>query len=351
MEVEFKNVSAVTKQGPFVKNISFTVKPGEYIALLGPTGSGPSIILQLLAGKIIPNEGTIWINGKDVTHELPENRSIGYVFERFNLFPHLTVMDNVLYGPKMRAQDLEVKRNVANEIISLVRLNSREDAISKELSGGMQQRVGIARAIVAGSDILLLDQPYRALDAKIRSELRVEVKNIVKTLDITCFHATHETEEAMLTADKIALFKNGSLEVFDTPDNVFNNTDSEFVTTYLAECNEIAIQAVDAEKNSVKIGNLTLIVKATIPNNANKIVIRQHAIEILDNEQNFEGSNIFEGKIVKIRLLGQFIRFIIDVNGVLITVRDILDVRWRNLNNYLNKVVRIWIPEDEIAIY
>lgn len=354
LTVEFLNVSAESKQGSILKNISFKIEKGEYVVLLGPTGAGPSLILQVLSGKLTPTEGSLIVNSQDVTHTLPEDRSIGYVFEQFNLFPHMSVIENVLFGPMMRAEDLEEKADVANEIISLVRLNEREDAISKELSGGMQQRVGLARAITAGAEILLLDQPYRALDAKIRAELRVEVKNIIKNLGVTCFHATHETEEAMLVADKIAVFNEGNLEFFGTPSEVFNQRESMFVTEFLAECNKFIITntKIDRTNRRVEIADDLELTFSHLPEEEVKVVLlRQHSIKILEKDEIKPEYNVFQGKIIKIRLLGQFIRFTVVINGIEIIIRELLSIRWQNLSGYLNQEVYVYIPPDEIRLF
>ena len=188
-KIVLENVNAKHKSGANLIDVSMLIEDGEYVAVLGPTGSGPSELLKVIAGLLPITSGKIFFDGIDVSDLPPEDRHIGMVFEQFNLFPHLSVMDNLLYGPRMRRSNIEKKTKVASEIINMVRLNGREDAISRELSGGMQQRVGIARALVADSQLLLLDQPYRALDAKIRAEMRLEVRNIVKGIGISCLHS------------------------------------------------------------------------------------------------------------------------------------------------------------------
>ncbi len=344
--IELENVIIEVNGNRLLNDISFKVENSEYIGLLGPSGEGPSVILKAIAGLLPLSSGRILIDGNDVTHTPPEDRHVGFVFEQFNLFPHMTVLNNLLFGPRMRREDIELKTRVAKEIISMVRLDGREEAISSELSGGMQQRVGVARAVTAGAKILLLDQPYRALDAKIRTEMRFEIREIVKELKLTAMHATHETEEAMITADRIAVFNKGNLEQIDTPENIFSKPNSLFVATFLAESN---VYESFVESGLARIGKLNLNIGTNLKGKF-WLVIRQQAVRLSIEKPT--GNNVFKGKITTIRLLGEFIRFVINVgNHFKIISKELLAIRWKNPYQLMGKSIYVKIADSDIFAY
>jgi ABC-type Fe3+/spermidine/putrescine transport system ATPase subunit len=344
-EIKLESVTVRDKGKIVLDNVSLTIESGEYVALLGPTGSGPSHLLEVIAGLLPVDSGTVYINNKDVTLMPPEDRKIGFVFEQFNLFPHLSVLDNLLYGPRMRDEDLEVKTRIAREIIGMVRLDGRENALTKELSGGMQQRVGVARAITAGAEILLLDQPYRALDAKIREEMRSEIRDLVKELGLTALHATHEKEEAMITADRIAVFSDGKLLQIDAPQEIFNNPTSNFVAQFLANSNQYTGQFVDG---IFQADGIQFQLEKSNPD-LRQILIREQDISI--SIKPLEGVNVFEGTIVKTRLLGEFIRFTIQISSITMVCRELLSLNHKNFREMLNRPIWIKIqPQDIIQL-
>ncbi|MCY3413047.1 MAG: ABC transporter ATP-binding protein [Candidatus Heimdallarchaeota archaeon] len=351
-KIELHGISTSHKSGAKLDNVSFSINEGEYIAVLGPTGAGPSEILKVVAGLLPVDAGSITFDDNDVTHYPPEDRHVGFVFEQFNLFPHLSVLDNLLYGPRMRRESIEDKMKVAEEVLSMVRLDGREDAISRELSGGMQQRVGIARAITAGAKILLLDQPYRALDAKIRAEMRLEVRNIVKGLGISCIHSTHETEEAFMVADRIAIFNDGKLEQIGTPQEVFNHPVSEFVASFLAESN---VWDISISNNKVVLGNqisFDFNHKEYESESYSRAVLRQHAIDLFFNENTIPSSwNHLQGKVTKVRLLGEFIRITVLCDGMEFVVRDLLNPDLKNPLKLVGRDLFIGFPVDELKLF
>lgn len=351
-KIVLENVNAKHKSGANLIDVSMLIEDGEYVAVLGPTGSGPSELLKVIAGLLPITSGKIFFDGNDVSDLPPEDRHVGMVFEQFNLFPHLSVMDNLLYGPRMRRSDIEKKTKVAREIINMVRLNGREDAISRELSGGMQQRVGIARALVADAKLLLLDQPYRALDAKIRAEMRLEVRNIVKGIGISCLHSTHETEEAMLVADKIAIFNEGRLEQIGTPEEVFNFPKTEFVASFLAESN---IWDVKIKNDQIVLEDkFTLDYNPDLfPNdNYSRMVLRQHSIDLFSEERQIPKNwNGFHVKVTKVRLLGEYIRITVDMDGTEFIARELLNPDLRDPLLLVDKEMWIGFPVDEVKLF
>ncbi len=348
--LELRNISATSKTGAKLRNISLKVEEGDYIVLLGPTGSGPTEVLQVIAGLLKVDSGEILLNGREITDLPPEDRNVSMVFEQFNLFPHMSVLDNLLYSARVRREDIAQKEKVAEEIISMVRLDGREDAISRELSGGMQQRVGVARAVVASSEILLLDQPYRALDAKIRAELRMEVRNIVKGLNLSCVHSTHETEEAMLVADKVAIFKDGHLEQFGTPEEIFDNPATAFVASFLAESNNWDVREM-GEKVRISEQVALDYDRENYSGDYSKVIIRQHAIDLFFDEDPPEGWSSYEGTITKIRLLGESIRITVRVGDVDFIVRELINPNLRTVDRLEGQRVVLGFPVEEVRLY
>jgi len=348
VSITLENIVAKKNGRIVLNNVSFHIEQGEYIGLLGPTGSGPSFTLKVIAGINPIESGKLSINGEDMTNVPPEDRNTGFIFEQFNLFPHMTVMDNVLYGPRMRTLNLDEKKREAREILRMVRLDGREGAYPKELSGGMQQRVGIARAVVSGAQILLLDQPYRALDAKIKAEMRFEISELVKELGLTALHSTHETEEAMMISDRIAIFNQGKLQQIGSPEDIFEQPTNQFVAGFLAESN---LYTGSVENQKLEVNGIHFRTKSDLSGPVD-VIIRHHAVKLsLDGDME-ESENIFSGRITKIRVLGEFIRFNIKLkSGLEIISRQLLSLQWRNPQRLLRKPAFIAIRPEDIKVF
>lgn len=188
-------------------DVSFDIEKGEYVTILGPTGSGKTTVLKLLAGLIEPDEGEVRFKGRRVNELRPEERDVGLVFQDFMLFPHLTVWENVIFGPQMRGWASERTNELGRQMLDLVHLYNRASSYPNELSGGMQQRIALARTLAPGSKIMLMDEPLGALDARLRVELRYELVKLMKGLGITTVHVTHDQEEAMTISDKIMVLR------------------------------------------------------------------------------------------------------------------------------------------------
>ena len=188
-------------------NVSLTIHDQEYFSLLGPSGCGKTTLLRVIAGLIEPDSGEIYIGERRVDKVPPEDRDIGFVFQTFALFPHMTAWSNVLYGPKVKNYDAKQAETIGHEVLELVKLNERLNAYPSELSGGMMQRIAVARALAAGAKTLLLDEPLGQLDAKVRNEIRYEIRRMAKDLKLTAIHVTHDQAEAMSISDRIAVMK------------------------------------------------------------------------------------------------------------------------------------------------
>ncbi len=238
--IELKDI--VVKFGDFeaLHNINVDVKEGEFFTFLGPSGCGKTTTLRTITGFIEPVSGTVNVKGEDITHVPIEKRNIGIVFQSYALFPTMTVHDNIAFGlklKKLKKQEIEEK---VNEIARKVDLSDEQlkKAVS-QLSGGQQQRVAIARALVTGPAIICMDEPLSNLDAKLRVQLRNELKKMQRDFGITCIYVTHDQEEALTLSDRIAVFNKGFIEQIGTPNEVYNHSKTEFVCNFIGDINRL----------------------------------------------------------------------------------------------------------------
>ncbi len=239
----------VVKFGDFtaLHSINVHVKEGEFFTFLGPSGCGKTTTLRTLTGFIEPVSGSVVVKGKDITHVPIEERSIGIVFQSYALFPTMTVYDNIAFGLKLKKlKKPEVDRRV-REIARKVDLSGEQLAKAvSQLSGGQQQRVAIARALVTGPAIICMDEPLSNLDAKLRVQLRNELKKMQKDFGITTIYVTHDQEEALTLSDRIAVFNKGVIEQVGTPNEVYNHSATEFVCNFIGDINRLEPEAVRA---------------------------------------------------------------------------------------------------------
>jgi ABC-type Fe3+/spermidine/putrescine transport system ATPase subunit len=236
---EVRVVNVVKKYGKLyaLNNVSLTVHDQEYFSLLGPSGCGKTTLLRLIAGLIDHDSGEIYIGDRRVDKDPPEDRDIGFVFQTFALFPHMTAWSNVLYGPKVKNYDSKQADTIGHEVLEMVKLNERLDAYPSELSGGMMQRIAVARALAAGAKTLLLDEPLGQLDAKVRNDIRYEIRRMAKDLKLTAIHVTHDQAEAMSISDRIAVMKKGKIIQIGTPKELYMHPNTLFVAFFIGESN------------------------------------------------------------------------------------------------------------------
>src|SRR3954463_8550093 len=222
-----------------VDRVDLDVRNGEFLALLGPSGCGKPPTLGRIAGFGEPTEGEIEIGGRSAVGIPPHKRNVNTVFQAYALFPHMTVLDNVAYGLKQRKVSKHERYRQAGEALELVRLTGREQAKPAQLSGGMQQRVALARALVMNPKVLLLDEPLGALDLKLRKAMQVELKRIQRDVGITFIVVTHDQEEAMAMADRIAVMKDGRIDQLGAPSQVYDRPATPFVADFIGDMNQL----------------------------------------------------------------------------------------------------------------
>jgi len=313
---------------PVLRGVNLEVRDGEYFVIVGPTGSGKTTLLMILAGILKPDRGEIYFDGKLMNDVPPEDRRVGLVLETFALFPHYTVMDNLLYGPVVRGEDLGRAVSVAKEMLRMVLLQDRPDAMPSELSGGMKQRVALARALTAGARLLLLDEPLGALDARIRSSLRYDLVSMVKEMGLTAIHVTNSIEEAMEVADRMAVMRDGVVEQVGTPMEVYENPSNIFVADFMSELN-----VFEARVESTGDGWTELLTKEGFrlrcsrgpidPGEPLLVAVRAEDVELEPGRRH--GLNAVPGRVVDVEFILGFYRYIVDVDGRTIVAEELLD--------------------------
>ena len=240
--VELANVIKDYAGHRALTGVNLSMAPGEFVALLGPSGCGKTTVLRALSGLESITEGRILIDGKDVASVPVNKRDIGMVFQAYSLFPHMTVQQNVEYGLRMRKVDGSSRRTRAVEALEMVGLGHLAERYAHQLSGGQQQRVALARALVTRPRVLLLDEPLSALDAKVRVQLRDEIRRIQTELGITTLFVTHDQEEALAVADRVAVMRDGNIEQIGTPEDLYTRPATSFVATFVGLSNPLVAE-------------------------------------------------------------------------------------------------------------
>ena len=238
--IEFKRVSRIYGSLRAVDQVDLTIRSGEFFAMLGPSGSGKTTCLRLVAGFETPDEGTVCLHGIDVTEQPPYDRDVNTVFQDYALFPHLNVLENVAYGPRMRGKlSREEQRSRARQMLEMVHLAEYGERTPAQLSGGQRQRVALARALINQPKVLLLDEPLSALDLKLREAMQIELKSLQRQLGITFVFVTHDQGEALSMADRVAVFNEGRVEQLATPRELYSKPATAFVAKFVGGANVI----------------------------------------------------------------------------------------------------------------
>ena len=269
------------------RDVRLDVAPGEFVALLGPSGCGKTTTLRMIAGFERPDAGAVRFGGQDVT-QLPANqRNIGFVFQNYALFPHLSVFENVAYGLQVRGMDAKTIAHSVGDVLALVGLAGYEHQFSGQLSGGEQQRVALARAIVIKPQVLLFDEPLSNLDARLRVQMRIEIRELQQRLGITAIYVTHDQEEAMAVADRIAVMSAGSVVQEGSAQDLYLRPTNEFVATFVGRVNLVPALVRDVREGIATVEALGGVLQvpthgaAVASGAAVKLVLRPEAIDVL----------------------------------------------------------------------
>ena len=289
------------------EDLSFEIDDGEFITLLGPSGCGKSTLLRCLAGLERPDSGNIYVNGEDITHTKPQKRGIGMVFQSYALFPNMTVAENIAFGLKMQGLPKTEILHRAAQAIRTVELTGNEKKYPSQLSGGQRQRVALARALVMKPRILLLDEPLSALDARIRRNLRDEIRSIQREMHLTTIFVTHDQEEAMTMSDRIFLMNKGKFVQIGTPEEVYLSPADEFAARFIGSYNLLTREQAS---RIVDVKDATLY------------AVRPESVYVREEGGKYPQtcSQPVEGIVVSHQLLGNVIRYRIAALGTELTV-------------------------------
>jgi putative spermidine/putrescine transport system ATP-binding protein len=295
-------------------NLDLTVQPGELIALLGPSGCGKTTTLRLLAGLEDADSGTISVGGRDITRLPANKRDMGMVFQAYSLFPHLTVRQNVAFGLRLRGIASATRDKRSLEMLELVELGSQADRYPHQLSGGQQQRVALARALAIEPQVLLLDEPLSALDAKVRAQLRDQIRRIQLDVGITTLFVTHDQEEALAIADRVGVMRAGRLEQLAPPADVYSRPSTSFVAEFVGLSNRLA-GTVSGTTVLVRGRELPLVDKTT-PAGAVIALVRPEAVTLATDVTGDSGP--LTGAVIALTFLGATSRVTVDLGDTTI---------------------------------
>jgi iron(III) transport system ATP-binding protein len=243
--IEFIDVTKRYGEALAVDAVSLTIRKGELVTFLGPSGCGKTTSLRLIAGLELPTSGQVLIAGRDVSRDPASERNVGMVFQSYALFPHMSVLENVAYGPTIRGEPKAQAREKAREILDMIGLIGLHDRLPSELSGGQQQRVAVARAIVQQPDVLLFDEPLSNVDAKLRRRVRAEIRDLQRRFGLTAVYVTHDQEEALAVSDRIVVMQAGKIAQIGTPGDLYDRPADRFVADFIGDANLIEGQVAN----------------------------------------------------------------------------------------------------------
>jgi len=294
-------------------DVSLQILHGELMTLLGPSGCGKTTALRCITGQIIPDAGQVLIDGMDVTNVPTHKRELGMVFQNFALFPHMTVFENVEFPLMIRGLPIAQRREMVLDTLKLIRMETYAEHFPRQLSGGQQQRVGLARALVYHPKVLLLDEPLSNLDAKLREEMRFEIKDLVRRLSITGVYVTHDQAEALAMSDRVAVMNAGHIEQIGTPDEIYECPRSKFVADFIGLSNFIRgkVLSLVGDQAIVGVDGLQLVVPATAGTQVGQdwlVFVRPNDIDLLPADSG-DAINVLDGTIGKLTYLGDRIDY------------------------------------------
>lgn len=356
MSIEVTNVNKAFGSFKALNHIDLKISTGELVALLGPSGSGKTTLLRIIAGLETADEGSIIFDGEDNTGKSTQDRKVGFVFQHYALFRHMTVFENIAFGLKVRPSKLRPSKEAINgkvrELLSLVKMEELAQRYPAQLSGGQRQRIALARALAVEPKVLLLDEPFGALDAKVRKDLRRWLRKLHDEYPITSVFVTHDQEEALDVADRIVILNQGKIEQMGTPEEVYDNPINPFVYNFLGNVNLFHGRV---HNGKVEIGSLKLDIPEQAKKDNKEIVSysRPHDIEIRVED---EGKGFIPAEILFIRALGPVVNLELkrtDSGDYL--EAEISKERYKELELHEKQKVylrpkdfRVFIPEDYV---
>jgi sulfate transport system ATP-binding protein len=318
MSITAKNVCKRFGKKTVLDNVTVEAPSGTLVALLGPSGSGKTTLLRIIAGLEVADAGNVLYQDDDVTRQSARDRNIGFVFQHYALFRHMTVFENVAFGLRVRKWDEKRVRERVHELLHLVRLEEYADRYPSTLSGGQKQRIALVRALAPEPRVMLLDEPFGALDAKVRSELRVWLRRFHDEFHVTSLFVTHDQEEAFEVADKVVVMNQGRIEQSGSPADVFEHPANAFVMDFLGNVNVFPVQLLNGR---AMLGHVEMPLPH-IPNGGDegRVFVRPHELELTRHHENASGLEAKithvnpAGSVVKVRLLSEQFTLMINVD-------------------------------------
>jgi putative spermidine/putrescine transport system ATP-binding protein len=311
-----KNISKEFSGATAVQDFNLDVEKGEFVSFLGPSGCGKTTTLRMIAGFEIPTQGTITVNGVDITNTPPNGRNVGMIFQAYALFPNMTVAQNIGFGLRIRKESESLIKDRVAEMLSLIHLENKAASYPYQLSGGQQQRVALARALANQPQVLLLDEPLSALDAKIRVQLRSEIRAIQKKLGITAIFVTHDQEEALSISDRIVVMYEGKIEQVGSPFEVYNFPKTAFVANFVGTLNTASAEVIDPVKGLLNMDGVQFVSAENLQDrkkgDAVKFSIRPERFSFATE---IKKDNVLDCTIENITFLGSVVRIRVKIGN------------------------------------
>jgi putative spermidine/putrescine transport system ATP-binding protein len=355
-DLSLENLTKKFDQITAVRNMNLEVKEGEFVCFLGPSGCGKTTTLRMIAGFEIPTSGTIRYSGKIINHIIPQKRNFGIVFQSYALFPHMTVAENVGFGLKMHKVPKSTIMKRVDELLELVDLTDQKFKRPPELSGGQQQRVALIRSLATYPEILLLDEPLSALDAKIRVNLRAEIKKVQVELGITMIYVTHDQEEALSISDRVIVMNSGYIEQVDKPIEIYKNPNTSFVADFVGTSNFFQGERKDSNVTDGKTGLSFHIPEDSLQSKGDvlSLSIRPEKIQLYkdphDVSHKLEKSNLKNGSIEVVTFLGVIVRALVKIADKHV----IVDITEKDFEKSLLKMgdsVLLYFPPEDFLVF
>lgn len=317
--MSYLTLSKITKQfgdAVVVDDFTLEIAKGEFVSFLGPSGCGKTTTLRMVAGFEIPTSGTIILDGADITDKAPNQRNVGMIFQSYALFPNMTVAQNIGFGLNVRKESKETIKQRVDEMIALINLEKHANKYPYQLSGGQQQRVSLARALAIHPQVLLLDEPLSALDAKIRVSLRSEIRAIQKKLGITAIFVTHDQEEALSISDRIVVMNAGLMEQVGTPFEIYNFPQTQFVANFVGSLNTASAEVSDPAKGHLHVDGVQFTtatdIKSRKKGDAIRISVRPERFSFASEQKK---DNVLDCTIENITFLGSVVRIQVKIGN------------------------------------